>query len=137
MNTLITLLLGAAFGFLLIASGAFHWYRIQEMFHFGSFHMFGLLGSAIATAALGVWALRKWNVRSLSGKEIRTQQKEIRPVGNIAGGLLFGIGWGLTGACTAPLFILAGLHWQVGLIAIAGALSGTMLYAWFKTYLPK
>ncbi len=137
MKTLISLLLGALFGFVLIATGVFHWYRIQEMFHFDSFHMFGVLGSAIATAALGVWLLKKAGIRSVSGKEIKPVAKERKPFGNVIGGLFFGIGWAITGACTAPVFVLVGLDWKIGVITIVGVLTGTILYASIKSKLPQ
>lgn len=137
MKTLITLLLGAAFGYVLIASEAFHWYRIQEMFHFKSFHMYGILGSAIATAALSIFLIRRFKIGNLSGEPIEVKPKELRPFGNVIGGLCFGVGWGLTGACSAPLFIVLGLNWQLGLIAVGSALVGAILYAVFKPYLPK
>lgn len=137
MKTLLTIGLGAMFSYVLIASGAFHWYRIQEMFHFDSFHMYGLLSSAILTAGISVWFIKRVGLKSLSGKLIQPEQKERQPVGNIAGGFIFGIGWGLTGACTAPLFILAGLQWQIGLLILAGALVGTLAFGCVKSKLPK
>jgi len=137
MKILINILLGAVFGYVLIASEAFHWYRIQEMFHFQSFHMFGLLGSAIATAAVGVWSLKFWKIKGLSGKPIETVRKEVRPFGNVFGGLIFGIGWALAGACTAPLFILIGLRWEIGLATALGGLAGAVLYAQLKSFLPR
>lgn len=137
MKILISILFGMYFGTVLIASQAFHWYRIQEMFHFDSFHMYGLLGSAIATGALSVWILKKKKILSLNGNPVKTKQKELKPVGNSIGGLLFGIGWGITGACTAPIFILVGWNWQIGLVCIAGALIGTITFAALKNKLPK
>ena len=137
MKTLITLLLGAAFGYILIASETFQWFRIQQMFHFESFHMFGLLGSAIITAAAGITVIRYFKICSLHGEPIQVKPKEIRPFGNVIGGLCFGIGWGLTGACSAPLFILLGLQWKLGLIAVISALTGAIIYALLKPYLPK
>lgn len=137
MKTVITILLGAAFAYVLIASEAFHWIRIQEMFHFESFHMYGLLGSAIGTAALGLYLIRRLKIRDLNGEPIEVKPKELRPYGNVLGGLCFGLGWGLTGACSAPLFILLGLNWQLGLIAVLSALGGAIFYAFLKPYLPK
>lgn len=137
MRIILSLLFGLFFGTILIASQAFHWYRIQEMFHFDSFHMFGLLGSAIATGALGVWILKKKKVLSLNGNPIEPKKKSVKPVGNTVGGLLFGIGWGITGACTAPIFILVGWNWQIGLVCIAGALLGTIIFAATKNRLPR
>jgi uncharacterized protein len=137
MKTIITLLLGAAFGYVLIASEAFHWVRIQEMFHFKSFHMYGLLASAIGTAALSLYLIRRLKIRDLSGALIEVKPKEVRPFGNLLGGLCFGLGWGITGACSAPLFVLIGLNWKLGLVAVLSALSGAILYAFLKPYLPK
>ena len=137
MKIVLTISLGALFSYVLIASGAFHWYRIQEMFHFDSFHMYGLLSSAILTASISVWIIKRVGLKSISGKLIQPERKERQPVGNIAGGFIFGIGWGLTGACTAPLFILIGLQWQIGLLIFAGAIVGTLAFGLLKSRLPK
>lgn len=137
MKILLSIALGAIFGTVLIASQAFHWYRIQEMFHFQSFHMYGVLGSAIATGALSVWILKKRKVLSIHGKSIQPVKKKILPFGNVLGGTLFGIGWGITGACTAPVFILVGWKWEIGIACILGVLAGTLLFAAIKSKLPK
>ncbi len=129
--------LGIFFGTVLIASQAYHWYRIQEMFHFASFHMFGLLGSAIITGAVAVWFLKKRKALSIQQKPIELKPKKLRPIGNSFGGALFGIGWGITGACTAPVFILVGWRWQIGLVCVLGTLLGTILYAAVSSKLPK
>ena len=135
-NGIITVLLGAAFGSTLIFSGAFNWYRIQEMFYFESFHMYGLIGSAIVVAGCVTWSAKKLGLRSVSGNPIRTTKKSIRPYGNSIGGLLFGAGWALTGACTAPIFILVGFQWEIGLIALSGAVFGAILYGLLNKKLP-
>jgi uncharacterized membrane protein YedE/YeeE len=127
-NTITTILLGAIFGGVLIFSDAFNWYRIQEMFHFKSFHMFGLIGSAIFVAGVVTWVMKKAGVKSINKSTIQTKKKEIRPVGNTVGGFIFGAGWALTGACTAPVFILIGYQWQIGVVALLGALTGALLY---------
>lgn len=137
MKIVLTIALGVFFGTVLIASQAFNWYRIQEMFHFQSFHMFGLLGSAIATGALSVWILKKRKTVSIHGKPIQPTKKKIRPVGNVVGGTLFGIGWGITGACTAPVFILVGWKWEIGVACLLGVLVGTVFYAAIKSKIPK
>jgi uncharacterized membrane protein YedE/YeeE len=137
MKFLITLSLGFLFGAVLISSQVFHWYRIQEMFHFDSFHMFGVLGSAIATAAISIGLIKRYKLKSIAGNSIKPQAKKRKPFGNILGGLLFGIGWGLTGACTAPIIILLGLKWKIGLLLIAGALCGTLIFAIIKPKLPE
>lgn len=137
MKALIYIVIGIYFGTVLIASQAFHWNRINEMFHFQSFHMYGLLGSAIATGALGVWIIKRFKVKSVQGKILEPKKKPLQPVGNSVGGLFFGLGWGVTGACTAPLFIVAGLNWQIGLICFAGALVGTLIFGLVKNKLPR
>lgn len=137
MKFILTVVLGFVFGAILIKAEAFHWYRIQEMFHFDSFHMYGLLGSAILTGALSILAIRKINLKSIDGKEIKLTQKRMNKTGNIIGGLLFGVGWGLTGACTAPLILLSGWKWEIGLIGVFGAFLGTILFACIKSKLPK
>ncbi len=135
-NTLITLFLGAFFGTVLILADAFSWFRIQEMFHFKSFHMYGTIGSAIAVGVLSVRLIRWKRIRSIEGHAIEPKKKSIRPFGNVIGGLLFGVGWALAGACTAPIYILVGAKWEIGLIALLGALLGTYIYSIFIKKLP-
>lgn len=137
MKTIIAIAAGAAFGAVLIASQAFHWYRIQEMFYFKSFHMYGLLGSAITTGMLSVWILKKWRVTNINREQIQIQKKDVRPFGNSFGGLFFGLGWGITGACTAPIFILVGWNWIIGVVCILGALTGTLIFGAVQKNLPK
>lgn len=128
MKNIIYIALGFGFAHILIFSEAFHWSRIREMFYFESFHMYGLLFSAIATAALGIILVKRYNLKNINGAEIKVNKKQVQPIANILGGLFFGMGWGITGACTAPLYILIGLNWKIGLIAITGALLGALLY---------
>lgn len=137
MKGLITGVLGFVFGAILIASQAFEWGRIQEMFHFESFHMFGLILSAIVTAAISLVIIKKWKIKSVYGNEIVIHPKPIRKFGNIVGGLSYGLGWGLTGACAGPVFILIGIHWSIGLIVFVGAVLGTVLYGLLKEKLPE
>ena len=133
---LLTIILGAFFGFVLIESQAISWYRIQEMFHFHSFHMFGLLGSAIFTASFSLFLIKKYQIKSLDKNKIILQKKPVQVKANLIGGIIFGLGWGLTGACSAPLFILVGLTWQIGLLLFGGALIGTFSYAIIKNKIP-
>lgn len=136
-NTLITILLGSLFGTVLIFADAFNWYRIQEMFHFQSFHMYGTIGSAIVVGAISLRLMRWKKVRSINHVEIAPKKKVIRPFGNVIGGLFFGVGWAITGACTAPIFILIGFKWEIGLSALAGAVIGTTIYALLIKKLPE
>jgi uncharacterized protein len=136
MKAILYILLGFGFSTILIYSEAFHWLRIQEMFQFQSFHMFGLLFSAIGTAALSLLVLKRLKLRTITSEEIVIKKKPIQLYANGIGGLLFGAGWAITGACSAPLFILAGFNWKVALPAIAGALFGALLYGILKPKLP-
>lgn len=137
MKAIITIVIGFVFGSILIASQAFEWSRIQEMFYFESFHMFGLILSAIATAAISLLVIKKLGVKSIDGSDIVIQPKPIRKFGNIVGGLSYGLGWGLTGACAGPVFILIGLHWIIGLVVFIGAIIGTIIYGVLKEKLPE
>lgn len=124
----ISLLLGIYFGFVLLLSEAYSWFRIQEMFHFQSFHMFGLLFSAILTAMVSIVVLKRIKLKSVFGNSIRTERKPLNWKSNIAGGLIFGVGWAISGACSGPLFVLVGLEWKIGLTGLCGALLGALIY---------
>jgi uncharacterized membrane protein YedE/YeeE len=137
MRTIATILIGFLFGWILILSEAFSWYRIQEMFHFKSFHMYGVLGSAIVTGALSLFILKKFSIKSINGNPLVIKPKPIQLKANIIGGLIFGIGWGLSGACSAPVFILAGKEWQIGGFLLLGSLLGVLIYGIFEDKLPK
>ncbi len=136
MKFIITLILGFCFGSILIYSQAYSWYRIQEMFHFESFHMFGLLFSAIGTSALALFILEKFGIKSASGNQIEVKPKPAQLKANIAGGLIFGVGWSISGACSAPVYVLVGMHWQIGLFLLAGALLGTIVYGVVESKIP-
>lgn len=131
MKLIITIILGFAFANILLYTEAFSWFRIQEMFHFDSFHMFGVLFSAIGTAALSLIIIKKFKIKSVYGNPIEVQPKKIDWKANIIGGILFGIGWGLTGACSAPLYILIGLHYKIGISLFLGAIIGVVLFGIF------
>lgn len=125
--------LGLVFGFVLIRSEAASWYRIQEMFHFQSFHMFGILFSAIVTAALTLVVLKRFVGKpSLEGAIIAIPQKPAGRLNYPLGGFIFGIGWGLIGLCPGPMFALAGAGSLPAILALAGALHGTWLYGLAK-----
>lgn len=131
------LLAGVVFGFVLIKSEAASWYRIQEMFHFQNFHMFGILFSAIATGMLSIQIIKRMGERrSLDGQKIEIPEKPPGRVSYIAGGLIFGLGWGLIGLCPGPIFALVGTGSLGALVVLAGALHGTWLYGALKQHLP-
>ncbi|MCS6787423.1 MAG: YeeE/YedE family protein [Thiobacillaceae bacterium] len=131
------LLAGMLFGFVLIKSEAASWYRIQEMFHFQSFHMYGILMSAIATGLVSVQIIKRLGSRrSLDGQPIQIPEKPPGRVSYLAGGAIFGVGWGLIGLCPGPIFALVGTGSLGALVVLAGALHGTWLYGALKHHLP-
>ncbi|HEX4887613.1 MAG TPA: DUF6691 family protein [Luteibaculaceae bacterium] len=136
MRRLFAFLIGSGFGWVLIEAQVFSWYRIQEMFHFENFHMFGTIGSAIAVGALSLWIIRRFQIKSIYGKPISIPDKPKQTKSNILGGLSFGLGWGICGACTAPIFILFGLKPLVGGLILLGALLGAALYNGLSSKLP-
>lgn len=131
------LLLGIAFGVVLTRSEAVSWFRIQEMFRFQSFRMYGIMGSAVLTAALGLAAIKWAGLSSASGERISIPRKQLgRGIRYAVGGAIFGLGWALTGACPGPLFALVGDGVPVMLAAVLSALVGTWVYGWLRPRLP-
>ena len=135
MRNFIYLLIGIFFGIILIQSEVSSWYRIQEMFRFQSFHMYGVIGSGIMVAIIGKFLLKKNKIKSSTGNEIIAGQKKYHH-GLIIGGLLFGIGWGLTSVCPGPLYALIGKGLYPLIIIFISALAGTWLYSLFREKLP-
>jgi len=130
------LVIGIFFGIVLIKAEVVSWWRIQEMFHFQSFHMFGIIGMAVIIGALSVIILKALKAKSKEGEPIDPQGKPFNKVGNYAGGTLFGLGWALTGACPGPLYaLLGGGVWSIG-IAIIGAVLGALAYGVLRPRLP-
>jgi uncharacterized membrane protein YedE/YeeE len=121
----------------LIKSEVVSWFRIQEMFRFQSFHMYGVMFSAIAVAALSIVLLRRLSARTLAGEAISIPPKTLgRGYRYWIGGTLFGVGWALTGACPGPLFALTGSGMSVYVVAALSALAGTWLYGYLRPHLP-
>lgn len=136
-SLIIYLSLGIAFGIVLTRSEVLSWFRIQEMFRFQSFRMYGIIGSAIATAALSIALLKKLGLKSATGEAISTPRKELGSgVRYAAGGTIFGLGWALTGACPGPLFALIGNGVAVMIVAVLSALAGTWVYGLIRPRLP-
>ncbi len=131
------LLAGILFGIILTKSEAVSWFRIQEMFRFQSFHMYGIIGSAIAVAAVALQIIKRNRIRSLDGELIHVPAKSMGTGRHYAiGGTLFGIGWGLAGACPGPIFALMGTGAWVMAIVLLSATLGTWAYGWMKPHLP-
>jgi uncharacterized membrane protein YedE/YeeE len=130
-------LLGCLFGIVLIKSEVVSWFRIQEMFRFQAFHMYGIIMSAIATAGLSIAVLRRVGAQTLSSEAISIPPKTLgRGYRYWIGGTLFGVGWALTGACPGPLFALVGGGMSVYVVAALSALAGTWLYGYLRPRLP-
>jgi uncharacterized membrane protein YedE/YeeE len=136
MKILKYLLVGFVFGIVLTKSEAVSWYRIYEMFQFDSFHMYGIIMTAIFTGVIGIQIIKKYNVNDIKGDPIEIQDKEKGTFRYWIGGLFFGLGWAMVGACPGPIFILLGAGFMsVGFI-LFGALLGTFLYGVIKDKLP-
>ena len=129
-------LIGVYFGIVLIKSEVVSWFRIQEMFHFEGIHMYGVLGTAVAVGAASVFLIRISGLRSAIGEGIDLTPKPFNRVGNVAGGLIFGFGWALTGACPGPLYALLGAGYAVVALVIASALLGVITYGLLRPRLP-
>lgn len=123
------------FGIILTKSEVISWYRIQEMFHFQSFHMYGIIGSAVAVGIISIVILKMLNLKSFDGQNINYPEKTYTH-GTIIGGIIFGMGWALTGACPGPLYIQIGAGVSTAIISLLAALVGTWVYSYFRPKLP-
>jgi uncharacterized membrane protein YedE/YeeE len=126
---------GIAFGIILIKSEVISWFRIQEMFRLQSFHMYGVIGSAIVVGAISVWLIKKFNIKTVYGEKIEIHSKPFNK-GQVYGGLLFGLGWAITGACPGPLFAQIGSGATVIAVTLLSAIAGTWVYGYFRNKLP-
>ena len=135
MKKLVYILLGVIFGLALTKGEAISWYRIQEMFHFQSVHMYGIFMTAVPVGALSLILIKRFNIRTIDGDEILAPRKNYHH-GVIIGSLIFGFGWALTGACPGPLYALVGSGYTVTLVTLSAALLGTWVYSWMLPRLP-
>ena len=130
-------LLGCAFGAVFLEAEVVSWFRIQEMFRFDAFHMFGIIGSAVVVAGLSLIAIKRFNLRDAGGEPLALAPKTVGSgVRYLAGGTIFGLGWALTGACPGPLVALVGSGVPVMIVALASALAGTWAYGFLRPRLP-
>jgi uncharacterized membrane protein YedE/YeeE len=137
MGLLVYFLIGGAFGAVLLESEVISWFRIQEMFRFEAFHMFGIIGSAVLVAGVSLEIIKWLGLRDAKGVPLGFPPKTLgRGIRYIVGGALFGVGWALTGACPGPLVALVGTGVPVMIVAIASALVGTWMYGYLRPQLP-
>lgn len=129
------LIVGIFFGIVFVKAEIISWFRIQEMFHLQSFFMYGVIGSAVAAGVISVFIIKKFNIKTLQGEKIEIQPKTFSK-GQIYGGLLFGFGWAITGACPGPLFAQIGTGATVIIVTLLSAIAGTWFYGWIKDKLP-
>jgi len=129
------LLVGALLGIIFVKAEIISWFRIQEMFRLQSFHMYGVIGSAVMIAALSVFLIKKFNIKTIYGEKIEFVPKPFQK-GQIFGGLLFGLGWAITGACPGPLFTQIGTGASVILVTLISAILGTWFYGLIREKLP-
>ncbi|MBI6119083.1 YeeE/YedE family protein [Salegentibacter maritimus] len=130
------LLIGIFFGIVMFKSEAASWFRIYEMFQFQSFHMYGIIGSALVLGVIGVQVIKRNNLKSFFGQRITFIPKEKSFSRYMYGGIIFGLGWALAGACPGPIFTLIGAGFMPILIVFAGSLLGTFLYGLLRKKLP-
>ena len=128
--------IGILFGIVMTKSEAISWYRIQEMFRFQSFHMYGIIGSALAVGVLGTWLMKRYGTRTLDNEAVALKDKTGGWVRYLGGGTIFGLGWALSGMCPGPMFTLVGAGFPVVLVVIASAMLGTFAYGLVRRRLP-
>lgn len=134
-NNIKYLVVGLAFGIVFVKAEIISWFRIQEMFRLQSFHMYGVIGSAVVVGMISVWIIKKFNIKTIYGDKIQFHPKTFNK-GQVYGGLLFGLGWAITGACPGPLFAQIGAGASVITITLLSAIAGTWVYGYYREKLP-
>ncbi|MBC9811063.1 YeeE/YedE family protein [Crocinitomicaceae bacterium CZZ-1] len=129
------LVVGILFGIIFVKAEVVSWFRIQEMFRLQSFHMYGIIGSAVIVGMLSVWLIKTFNIKTIYGEKIEFHPKTFNK-GQLYGGLLFGLGWALTGACPGPLFAQIGTGATVIAVTLLSAIAGTWVYGYVREKLP-
>jgi uncharacterized protein len=129
------LFVGIMFGIVFVKAEIISWFRIQEMFRLQSFHMYGVIGSAVIVGMISVFLIKKFNIKTIDGETVVFHPKKFQK-GQIFGGLIFGLGWAITGACPGPLFAQIGSGYLVVIATLLSAIAGTWTYGYFKEKLP-
>lgn len=127
---------GILFGIVMTKSEAISWFRIQEMFRFQSFHMYGIIFTAIAVGLTAVQVIKRFGLRDIGGNPIIFNPKDMSIPRYLIGGTIFGLGWAMTGACPGPMFVNFGYGYGMMLLIIVGALVGTLMYGVLRSRLP-
>lgn len=128
-------IIGTIFGIVFVKAEIVSWFRIQEMFRLQSFHMYGVIGTAVLVGMFSIWLIKKFKVKTLQNEPIYLETKAFSK-GQIYGGLLFGIGWAITGACPGPIFAQIGSGFMVAIVTLLSALAGTWVYGCIREKLP-
>lgn len=136
MRYLSFLLLGIFFGIVMIKSEAASWFRIYEMFQFGSFHMYGIIGSAVVLGIIGISIIKNKGLKAIAHQKMQLNPKNKSIPRYLIGGIIFGLGWALAGACPGPMFVNLGAGFTTMLLVITGSLLGTFIYGLVRKHLP-
>ena len=129
------LVLGVTFGIVLVKAEVISWYRIQEMFRLHSFHMYGVIGTAVAVGIISVWIIKRFKIKTVAKEVVIFHEKKFH-WGNVIGALIFGLGWALTGACPGPIFAQIGSGFFVAIVTLLSAIAGTWVYGLLRNKLP-
>lgn len=135
MKNIKFLVIGVIFGIILMKSEVVSWFRIQEMFRFQSFHMYGIIGTAVLTGMISIFLIKRFRVKTVNGEPIAIKPKKMHK-GALAGGIIFGLGWALTGACPGPLYSLVGGGYLEMGVVLFSAIVGTWAYGMLRNRLP-
>lgn len=136
MKYLVYLSIGTLFGIIMTKSQAISWYRIYEMFRFDSFHMYGIIGSAVLLGIISVALIKKYNLKSTEGAPVAFTPKNMSIPRYLIGGTIFGLGWAMTGACPGPVYTLLGTGYTAFLVVLLSAVLGTFTYGVLRKRLP-
>ncbi len=136
MKYITYLVVGVFFGIIMYKSEAASWFRIYEMFEFGSFHMYGIIGSALFFGIIGVQIIKRKNIKAFGNQEMQLKPKKQSVPRYLIGGIVFGLGWALAGACPGPMYVLTGAGFYSILVVIGGSLLGTFVYGLVRSKLP-
>ena len=136
MKYIYALLIGIFFGITIVKGEVISWFRIHEMFLFESFHMYGIIGSAVVVGAISLFLIKKFKIKSIDGQDTELTPKPLNPKSNFIGGSLFGLGWAMTGACPGPLYALIGYGHTIIIMSLLCAIMGVFTYGVIKDKLP-